>query len=366
MKRAWIALALGLAACRKAEPPASAGRPPSPVLAATAEAVDVPLYLDEIGTCAAVERVVVRPRVTGLITAVHVKDGAELKAGDPLFTIDPLPFQAQVAAAEASLAEANAGHALAKVDAARAEKLLERNAISKQDVDTARGQAEVSAARAKAAEAALKTARLRLEYCEIRSPLAGRAGRRLVDAGNTVQENDTELIEIQRVDPIYAELHVNEAEFADVRGRLAKGALRVEVRTGSGDPMPGELAFVDSAVRGDTGTVMLRAAVANPGRRLWPGLFVKVRIILDTLSGAVLVPADAPQMSAKGPFVYVIKEDASAELRPVVLGQKHAGRVVVSQGVKAGESVVVTGHIGVMPGGKVQVLPPAPAGEPAK
>lgn len=361
MRRALILLAL--AGCGQEPPPPAFERPPAPVAVASAASADVPLYLDEIGTCVARESVTIRPQVTGRLAEVHVADGADVKAGTPLFTIDPRPFQAQVTAAEAGLAEAEAAAKLAKVELTRVEKLIEKNAVARQELDAAKNAVAVSAARELRAAADLATARLSLEYASIQAPFPGRAGRRLVDAGNTVKANETEMLLIQRVDPVYVDFHVTEAEWAEVRAHQAKRPLKVEVRVpGSTAPaLAGDLTFIDNAVRPDTGTVLLRGLVANPEARLWPGLFVRVRVVLDVLPAAVLIPGDAPQMSAKGPFVYVVKEDQTAELRPVVLGQKHEDRVVARRGLQAGERVITAGHIAVMPGGKVAVQPPAPA-----
>ncbi|HEX7902136.1 MAG TPA: efflux RND transporter periplasmic adaptor subunit [Planctomycetota bacterium] len=366
MRVTWIFVLALAAGCKKAEPPASMERPPAPVRVAAAAAVDVPLYLDEIGTCAARESVVIRPQVTGRLTEVHFSDGADVKAGDPLFSIDPRPFQAFVDAAQAGQAEAKAAAALARVELKRVETLVEKAAAARQELDAAKNTVEVSAARELRAAADLATARLNLEYASIKAPFPGRAGRRLVDAGNTVLANDTELLVIQRIDPLYVEVHVNEAEVADVRRRAPPLKVEVRVPGDAGEFLPGELTFIDSAVRAETGTVLLRAAVPNAERRLWPGLFTRVRLVLETIPAAVLISADAPQMSAKGTFVYVVKDDLTAEFRPVTLGQKHGDRVRVEKGVAAGEKVVVAGHIGIMPGGKVKIQEPAPvsAGAP--
>lgn len=361
MRRFLVILAL--AGCGKAPPAGSFERPPAPVVVATAAAVDVPFYLDEIGSCSARESAVIRPQVTGRLSEVHVADGADVKENAPLFTIDPRPFDAALKAVEASAAEAKASAELAAKELKRIEELVGKNAAAKQELDTAQSARDVAAARASRIEAELLTAKLQREYASIKAPFAGRAGQRLVDAGNTVKANETDLLVIQRIDSVYADFHVNEAELALVREHLAKRPLRVEVRVPGSEasPLTGELTFIDNAVRPETGTVKLRALVANEARRLWPGLFVKVRVLLDTLPAAVLVPAEAPQMSAKGPFVYVVKEDRTAEARPVTLGQKHDARVVVKSGLAAGEKVVTAGHIAIMPGGKVAPQEPPPA-----
>jgi len=212
-------------------------------------------------------------------------------------------------------------------------------------------------------EAELETARLDLEYCTLRSPLDGRVGRRLADAGNVVKENEGTLVVIERLDPLYVEFTVAENDLTSVQTEMAAGTLRVEVRLPDepGEARGGELTFLDNSVQGTTGTVKLRATIPNEDRRFWPGRFVKVRLVLSTLPGAVLVPAAATQMSANGPFVYVVKADDTAELRPVQPGQRQDELVVITQGLQAGERVVVEGQLGVTPGGKVREVDPAAA-----
>jgi multidrug efflux system membrane fusion protein len=178
-----------------------------------------------------------------------------------------------------------------------------------------------------------------------------------VDVGNIVTANSISLLSIERMDPIYADFTVTESDFSDVQRDAAKRTLRVEVRLPDepDKPVVGQLTFLDNAVQSSSGTVMLRATVPNGDRRLWPGQFVNVRLVLSTMQGAILVPAAVPQDSAKGPFVYVVNQDSTAELRPVKLGQRQGDLVVVEQGLKPGERVVLNGQLGVMPGGKVRV-----------
>jgi multidrug efflux system membrane fusion protein len=359
------ALVLLLAAgCKKRE--AAGGpqqMPPAPVTAAPAVAEDVPVYLDEIGRTVAREMVTIQPQVSGRITELHFVDGADVKAGDLLFSIDSRPFKAQLESAEATLAQTTATLDLAKLDFARSEKLLAETAISRQDYDTSKSAVAVAEARRQQSEAALETARLNLEYCSIRSPIEGRAGQRLVDVGNIVEANQTSLLVIQRLDPIYADFTVTEKKLSAVQMQRAKGPLKVEITFAdeAGPKFDGELTFLDNAVQERTGTVKLRATVANPERRLWPGRFVKVRLVLETIQGAVLVPATAPQVSAMGPYVFVVTPDSMAEMRPVKLGQRQGDRIVIESGVKAGERVVTAASVMVQPGRPVRVVPPAPA-----
>jgi membrane fusion protein, multidrug efflux system len=354
----------GLAACNK-KPEANFERPPAPVTVARAVAQDVPVYIDAVGKTVAREVVSVQPQVSGRITQIHFTDGADVKIGDLLFTIDPRPYQAQLNQAEANVAQAEAALSLAKVNFARVEKVNDPRAVSRQDFDARKSAVETAEATLKQNRAAVENARLNLEYCTIRSPINGRAGQRAVDVGNVVSANNGSLLVIQRLDPIYADFTVTESELSGVQRNMAKQALKVEVRLPDDgtEPREGKLTFLDNSVQEGSGTVKLRATLNNNDRSFWPGRFVKVRLILQTQRDAVLVPTDAPQLSAKGPFVYVVKPDSSAELRPVKVGQRQEDLIVIKDGLKADERVVVSGQLGVTPGGKVRVLQPT---DPAK
>ena len=367
VRSALLGLALilaGLAACNK-KPEANFERPPAPVTVARALARDVPVYIDAVGKTVAREVVSIQPQVSGRITQIHFTDGANVKIGDLLFTIDPRPYQAQLNQAEANVAQAEAALSLAKVNFARVEKVSDPRAVSRQDFDARKSAVETAEATLKQNRAAVENARLNLEYCTIRSPINGRAGQRAVDVGNVVSANNGSLLVIQRLDPIYADFTVTESELSGVQRNMAKQALKVEVRLPDDgtEPREGKLTFLDNSVQEGSGTVKLRATLNNNDRSLWPGRFVKVRLILQTQRDAVLVPADAPQLSAKGPFVYVVKPDSSAELRPVKVGQRQEDLIVIKDGLKADERVVVSGQLGVTPGGKVRVLQPT---DPAK
>jgi multidrug efflux system membrane fusion protein len=221
--------------------------------------------------------------------------------------------------------------------------------------------------------AAIESTKVQLSYCYIRAPIDGRAGQRLVDVGNVVnpsgggQGGGNVLLVIERLDPIYADFTISQNDLTEVQREMRAGTLRTEVRLPetSDDPVVGQLTFLDNAVQDATGQVSLRATIPNPGHRFWPGRFVNLRLVLRTIRGAVLVPASAPQMSAQGSFVYVVKEDSTAEQRPVALGQRQGDLIVVEKGVEPGERVVTNGQIGVTPGGKVRVEQPREAGASA-
>jgi len=334
------------------------------VTVASAVTEDVPVYLDEIGKCVAREAVSIQPQVSGRITQIRFTDGADLHRGDQLFTIDPRPFQAQLDQAEAGLAQATSALGLAKTELARYGSLVATKAVSQSEFDTKQNAVDVGEAQVSLSRAAVETARLNLEYCSIRSPIEGRPGHRLVDLGNVVEANSGSLLTIQRLDPIYADFTVTENDLSAVQRNMAEGKLKVEVRLPD-EPdtvRAGELTFLDNTVQDATGTVRLRATIPNGDHRFWPGRFVKVRLVLSTLRDAVLVPAAASQTSAKGPFLYVVREDSTVEMRPVTLGQRQGDQVVIDRGLKAGERVVIEGQMGVTPGGKVRIEEPRAAG----
>lgn len=353
---------LAITACSRSNVQAAPAMPSPLVTVVKATAQDVPKYLDEIGRNAAFEAVTVTPQVGGRITERHFQDGENLSKGQLLFVIDPRPFQAQVDAAEATLAQAKAALDLANIQFARDQEVIGTRAISKQDWDTKKNTVDVDQAQVEAAQAALETAKLNLEYCYIHSPIDGRAGARLVDVGNVVMANSTSLLSIQRINPIYATFTITESDLPDVQKQMAEGTLKAGVRLPT-DPENsariGRVEFLDNSVQSGSGTVNLRATLSNPDHHFWPGQFVDVKLLLATEKGAVLIPNQAAQISQKGPFVYVVKADSTAELRPIVLGQRQGDQVVVTKGVAPNESVVVTGQLLVRPGGRVRVEPSA-------
>jgi len=349
-----------------AKPTATGPGMPAPLVTiTTAKAQDVPRYLDEIGHNAAFETVTVTPQVGGRIVERHFTDGDNVKKGQLLFVIDPRPYKAQVDAAQATLSQNKAALELAKIQFARDAEIVNTRAISREDYDTKKNAVDVSQAQVEAAQAALETAKLNLEYCYIYSPIDGRAGARLVDIGNVVQANTTALLSIQRVDPIYAIFTITERDLPEVQKLMAQG-LKAQVWLATdqpNSPRSGKIEFLDNAVQNGTGTVNLRATIPNADRHFWPGQFVNVKLVLSTQRGAVLVPNEATQISQKGPFVFVVKTDDTAELRPVVLGQRQGTDVAIASGVGAGERVVVTGQMTVRPGAKVRVAQGNPASE---
>jgi multidrug efflux system membrane fusion protein len=320
--------------------------PARPVTVAKVVAKDVPLYLDEIGTCAAYETVLVQAQVTGVIITRNFQDGSDVKKGDLLFTIDPRPYQA-------ALDQAKAQAELDQVTLKRQEDLRARKVVSQQDYDTAVANAQKS-------QAATESAQVNLDWCYIKSPINGRVGLRNVDVGNLVGPSTPPLVTILGLDPIYTDFTVAENDLPLVRKYLGGPNIKVQtyLQDGSIVPRAGDLYFIDNAVQPGSGTVKARGVTPNPDRALWPSEFVRVRFILDTLKNATLVPAQAVQVSQSGPFVFVVKPDNTVDLRPVKPGQRQEGDLtVVESGVKPDETVVVTGQLTLAPGAKVAPQP---------
>jgi multidrug efflux system membrane fusion protein len=386
-------------------------RPPAPVSVASAVAQDVPTYLDAIGKTAAREVVSIQPQVSGRIMKIHFTDGADVKKGEMLFTVDTRPFQASLQQAQANLAresalkkqaEANLARDLAQakwgeLQAKRYRELTQQGVVSREQYEQIRTNADslnatVDADRAairsadeaiRVDAAAIESAKVQLSYCYIRSPIAGRAGQRLVDIGNVVNPggagngisngnssngaagNNSSLLVIQRLDPIYADFTISQNNLTAVQQQMREGTLKAEVRLpdDSDGPAIGQLTFLDNVVQNATGTVNLRATIPNTGHRFWPGRFVNIRLVLSTIREAVLVPVSAPQVSAKGSFVYIVRQDSTAEQRPVSLGQRQGDLIVVEKGVRPGEQIVTNGQLGVTPGGKVRIEPQDAGGQ---
>lgn len=353
---AWLA--------RGSTKPPPASPPPRPVTAATAFTRNVPLYIDEIGNTSASEVVNVQAQVAGQILEVHFQDGAEVKQGDVLFSIDPRTYQAALDKANATLGQNQAKLAYQQAQMKRMDSLAEKKVASSQDFDQSRAQLAELQSMVRADEANVQTARLNLEFCTVRAPISGRAGKRLVDRGNLVSfPGGATLVTIQRQDPLLVDFTVAEEKLPAVRAYYQRGTLSIEVWSAA-EPnkrRKGEFAFLDNAVTVGNGTVRLRGRLQNEDRAFWPGQFVNVRLVLDVARNAVLVPSQAVQVGQIGTFVFVIGGEKKVSIRPVRPGQRHGGDVVIEDGIKQGESVVVTGHLFLAPNTTVNItetLPP--------
>jgi multidrug efflux system membrane fusion protein len=321
-----------------------AATPPGPRPVTTAKVItqDVPLYLDEIGTTAAYETVQIQAQVNGQIVGREFQDGADVKKGDLLFRIDPKPYEAALATAQADLALNNA-------NLKRQQELRAKNVTAGQEFDTAQANARRS-------EAAVAGAQVNLDRCYIKSPIDGRAGLRNVDIGNVVGPGgNAPLLTIMGLDPIYTDFTVAEPDLPLVRRYLTNPNLKVvtDAEGDSVEPRDGKLYFIDQAVQPGAGTVKLRGITPNSDRALWPAQFVKVRLVLDILKDAKLVPGSAVQIGQNGPYVFVVKPDSTLELRQVKPGQPQGDLTVITEGVQKGELVVTSGQLQLSPGMKV-------------
>src|SRR3954452_1715650 len=315
--------------------PKEPNRPgPRPVTTAKVITQDVPLYLDEIGTTAAYETVQVQAQVSGQIVSREFKDGGDVKKGDLLFLIDPKPYEAALASAQADLA-------LNEATFKRQQELKAKNVTASQEFDTAQ-------ANARRAQALVAAAQVNLDRCYIKSPIDGRAGLRNVDVGNVVGPGgSTPLLTIMGMDPIYTDFTVAEPDLPLVRRYLNNPNLKVvtDADDDNVEPRSGSLYFIDNAIQPSAGTVKLRGLTPNPDRALWPSQFVKVRLILDILKDAKLVPSTAVQIGQNGPYVFVVKSDSTLELRQVKPGQVQGDLTVITEGVNVDETVVTSGQL---------------------
>jgi multidrug efflux system membrane fusion protein len=340
----------------------SKGPPPPPpavpVIAGTAAVQNVPVYVRGLGTVQAFQTVSVRTRVDGQITKVLFTEGQEVKTGDPLFQIDPRPFQAALEQAQAMKTRDEAQLQGAQLDLERYAKLLPTGFQTRQQYDqqlATVGQLKGSIA---ADQAQIDSAQLNLQYADIRSPIDGRTGARLVDLGNFVQAGqNTALVSITQIKPIFVSFTVPQEHLVDIRANQARSALEVEAYASDDKTLlsRGKLTLIDNQVDTTTGTIHLKATFDNADERLWPGEFVSARLVLSTRDQAIVVPAQTVMQGPQGAYIYVIKPDDTVERRPVQVASTQDNLAVVEKGLAHGERVVVDGQYRLTEGVKVNV-----------
>jgi multidrug efflux system membrane fusion protein len=330
-----------------------------PVLVAPAAKADVPVYLDAVGTIKALNTVTVRPQVDGKLLSVGFKEGDDVKKGDVLARIDPTTYQAQLDQAIAKKAQDSAQLANAKIDLDRYEKLAATNAINKQQADTQRALVAQFAALVQSDQAAIENMQATLGYTTIVAPIDGRTGIRMVDEGNIVHASDTNsaIVVITQVKPISVLFNLPQQELGQVNSAFAKGPLAVEAQRPDSDAVidRGTLRVVDNQVDQTTGTVKLKAEFPNVNLQLWPGQFVNVRLLIDTLKGVVAIPTGAVQRGPNGAFVYVVKDDNTVTMRPIVVQKQDEALTVVASGLTPPERVVTTGFVRLNDGSKITI-----------
>ncbi|MFO0831640.1 MAG: efflux RND transporter periplasmic adaptor subunit [Phycisphaerales bacterium] len=349
--------ALMVGACRKQEGAAAGPAPAAPVSVAVASVEDVPVVLRTIGSVESRARVVVRPQVSGRVLELPAGEGTDVAAGQVLVRIDARPFEVALRSAEAAWTQSGAAAKDAHQYLSRLEGARGTTAVSDRDIEAARAKADGADAEVLAGQAGVDSAKLELEYCTISAPFAGRLGEFQVKVGSVVKENEAGIVELVQFDPIDVACAVPEEQIGAVRAAMEAGAVAVEAEPSGegGGGVPGTLSFVDSAVDAATGTIRLKATFANQQRRLWPGRFVTVRVLLGHERGSVVVPDAAVQQSQAGAMVYVVKGDKTVEARAVTVGRRVDGRSVVTSGLAGGETVVTEGQLRLAPGASVVV-----------
>ena len=373
LKGAWVViLVLLLAAAgvtvyllQPGETPRPVGRRafdssrPTPVVAAVAKTGDVRIYLTGLGTVTPLKTVTVRSRVDGELVRVAFKEGQVVKAGDVLAEVDPRPYQAQLAQAEGQMARDQALLANARIDLERYRGLYAQDSIAKQQVDTQEALVRQYEGTVKFDQGQIDNARLQLVYSTITAPIGGRLGLRLVDPGNIVRSGDANgLVVITQLQPITAVFTIPQDSLPEVLKRMRSGvSLPVDAydREQKTRLASGTLLTVDNQIDPTTGTIKLKAQFPNEDGALFPNQFVNVRLQLDTLRGATLIPSSAVQRSAQGTYVYVLKDDRTVSLRQVKTGAVDGESVAIESGVSPGDTVVVEGSDRLRDGAKAEV-----------
>jgi membrane fusion protein, multidrug efflux system len=334
-----------------------------PVVAGTAETRDMPVYVRGIGSVQAFNLVAIKSRVDGQIVKVAFTEGQEVKAGDPLFQIDPRPFQAALAQAQANQQKDQAQLVSAQADLKRDEELVAHSFQTRQAFDQQTAMVGQLQAAIKADQALIEAAQLNLQYADIRSPIDGRTGARLVDIGNIVHATDAAaLVTVAQVRPIFVSFTLPQANFEVVRAANGKGSVEIQAVSASDQKQlaSGKLSLIDNQIEQSTGTIHLKAQFDNLQEALWPGEFVNVRVVVGVDKDSVTVPAEALQRGPKGQYLFVIKPDMTVELRDVEVAQTESNVAVISKGLAAGERIVVEGQYRLEQGTKVTPKQEAP------
>ncbi len=342
-----------------------AGGGPIPVVAGKVEQKDMPIYLDGLGTVQAFNTVTVHTRVDGQLQQVLFSEGQDVKAGDLLAIVDPRPYQAALDQAIAKKSQDEAQLANAKVVLERNTDLLKKKVIAQQDFDASKYSADSLQAAVQADQAAIENARTQVDYTQIKSPIDGRVGVRLVDVGNIVHASDqTGIVVITQLHPISVVFTLPEQDLQEILNHGGpNGGLKVLAldRENTSTLDEGSLAVVDNEIDPTTGTVKLKATFPNDELKLWPGKFVNARLILTTRKDATVIPSSVVQRGPQGTYAYLIKPDKTVEMRPIKVAQTEGNLALVEEGLQPGEQVVVDGQYKLQPGAHVELTTPQPS-----
>ena len=347
--------------------PAKSQTAPMPVSATQVSTSDVPIYLDGLGTVQASNTVAIRSQVDGKLQSVNFTEGQHVKKGDVLAVIDQRPFTAVLDQAKAKRAEDEAQLVSDQKDLARFQDLVRKGAGTQQSVDQQQAKVDDLKATIQADQAGIESAETQLSFATITAPIDGRAGFRQVDAGNIVHASDTTPITVlTQIKPAWAIFTLPQRDLAPVREAMRKGEVTALAydQDNKEELAKGTLLLIDNQIDQLTSTIRLKASFPNENERLWPGEFVRVRLLVNTLKDAVTIPSAAVQRSSEGVSAWVVKPDDTVEFRPIEAGPSVGDMTVVVNGLKPGERVVVSGQYRLGPGGKVTVnTAPAPTAE---
>ena len=329
-----------------------------PVSAITAQRSDVPIYLNGIGTVQAFNSVVVKSRVDGQIVKINFSEGKDVHAGDVLVEIDPRPFQAALEQAQANKLKDEAQLANSRLDLARSGQLAAANHVSKQQLDTVGALVAQLEATVKADQAVIDMAQNQLGYSRIKSPIDGRAGTRLVDAGNIVRATDNGgMVSINQLHPIFVNFSLPADSLPQVRAKLKEGEVKVTAQDSNGiDLSSGMLSVIDNQINPATGTIAYKATFDNNEEVLWPGQFVNVRVQLDVRSNVVAVPVTAVQQGPDGAFAFVVGQNRAVQKRVIKVGDVNKTTAIIDDGIQPGDLVVTEGQYRIQSGTAVDVL----------
>ncbi len=345
------------------------GEGPISVTTASTRLEDVPVTIDAVGTVQALNTVTIRTQVDGRLMRLGFTEGQDVRKGDIIAEIDPALYQAQYDQAVAKKAQDEANLANARVDLTRYERLVVGNFASKQQYATQKATVAQLEALVRADKAAIDNAKTTLDFATIRSPIDGRAGIRLVDVGNILHASDqTGIVVITQLRPIYVVFTLPQQALPAVQKAQAEGQAKVTALApdNASTIETGELSVIDNQIDQQTGTVRLKATFANPNLALWPGQFVNVRLMLDTLKNVVTAPSPAVQRGPNGAFVYVLGPDDIATMRMVTTGRQDERLAVITSGLKPDEIVVTSGFSRLSDGARTRVISSQPASSGAK
>ena len=342
-----------------AEAAVSAQEAAVPVVASTVSGKDVPIYLRGIGTVIAYNTDVVRSQIQGQLVKIAFTEGQTVKAGDLLAEIDPRPYQAQIEQLTANRDRDQAQLTNAEANLSRYTQLGAKGYATPQLVDTQRAQVAQLQAAVQSDQAQIDQAKVQLSYTRLTSAIPGIAGIRQIDIGNVIHPTDPNgLVVVTQIEPISLLFTLPQTDLPAIQQRMAKGPMKV-IAYSQDNRMKldeGKLLLVDNEIAGTTGTIQLKAEFPNHEHKLWPGQLVNARLLLDTRSNAITVAGSAVQQGQNGTYVYVVKPDQTAELRPVHVAQISDGQALIDQGVKSGEVVVVDGQYRLKQGSLVKQL----------